>query len=450
MKIVIDQNLIQTINRRGNPEFIKSDIKLTIGMLVSNHIQYFRKGLESIKPLLDAVPSELIIVDTVGPENSDGSLDLAKKYTDKIYHYDWNDNFSEARNVAMDHAKGEWFMYFDDDEYFDDVTEFIDFFKSGECDIYKFGMYYTGDYDTPTHYDKGVAGRMIRRTANTKFVGYVHENFNERFKPTKQFNAFTHHFGYLYQTPEQQRAKMDRNMKLLERELKENGPSAKVCTQIVAQLKGDTPEEANKKCTEYIHALEGTGELENSCGQWLLVASVLLVENWGFIDGVLAIEKNLLEKYKLQETARLVLAHKVASVAYDAQAYDIAADRVKAYFKNLEWLNTHPEERAIQAQLDTSSFMMGDKLYMITMIGAISEFNLKHFEEAYAYIKKINLDYCNDINETKKLREITVLNLEDPKPAKEWYGRFFKEEFFKEPKQRKYLPENVRNKLWQV
>ncbi len=450
MKVSIDQNKIQAVKTPDNPEFIKSDIKLTIGMLVSNHIQYFRKGLEAVKPLLEAVPSELIIVDTVGPEKSDGSLELARKYTDKIYHYDWKDNFSEARNVAMDRAKGEWFMYFDDDEYFDDVTEFIEFFKSGECDIYKFGMYYTGDYTTPTHYDKGAAGRMIRRTANTRFVGYVHEVFNERYGPTKQFNAFTHHFGYLYQTPEQERAKLDRNMKLLEKELKEKGPSARLCCQIVAQLKGDSQEEANKKCTEYIHALEGTGELETSCGQWLLVASVRMLANWGFLDGVLEVEKNLLSRYRLQETAKLVLAHRVASVAYDAQAYDIAADRVKEYFKNLEWLNAHPEERGIQSQLDTPSFMMGDQLYMITMIGAISEFNLKCFENAYAYIKKADLDFCKDIKETKKLIEITVLNLEDPKPAKEWYGRFFKEEFFKEPKQRKFLPENVRNKLWQV
>ncbi len=111
-------------------KYIESDIKLTIGILVSNHIKYIRKSLNAIQPLLKAIPSELIVVDTVGPENSDGSLDVVKEYTDKIYHFDWINDFSAARNVALKNAKGEWFMYFDDDEYFDDVTEFIYFFNT--------------------------------------------------------------------------------------------------------------------------------------------------------------------------------------------------------------------------------------------------------------------------------------------------------------------------------
>ena len=47
-------------------EYIKSDIKLTVGILVSNRKQYIRNVMEALQPLLKAIPSELIIVDTKG------------------------------------------------------------------------------------------------------------------------------------------------------------------------------------------------------------------------------------------------------------------------------------------------------------------------------------------------------------------------------------------------
>ena len=91
---------------------------VTISLLVSNRKDTIRKCLDSIRPLLEAVPSELIVVDTVGPKNSDGSLEIAKEYTEKIVHFDWCNDFAAARNAGLKHAKGEWFLFIDDDECF--------------------------------------------------------------------------------------------------------------------------------------------------------------------------------------------------------------------------------------------------------------------------------------------------------------------------------------------
>ena len=100
-------------------DFIKSPVKLTISLLVSNQIGTIRKCMESLKPILDAVPSELIVVDTVGPENSDGSLDIAREYADQVVRFEWCDDFAAARNAGLSRAKGEWFLYVDDDEWFE-------------------------------------------------------------------------------------------------------------------------------------------------------------------------------------------------------------------------------------------------------------------------------------------------------------------------------------------
>ena len=164
------------------PELIKSDIKLTIGMLVSNHKEYIRKAMEALQPLLKAVPSELIVIDTKGA-GTDGSIEIVREYTDKIYPFTWCNDFSAARNFCLEHARGEWFLYQDDDEWFDDVQEFIDFFTSGESETYFSGYYYTRDYHADGTYSMAIAGRMVRRTVNTRFVGRVHETFNEVFAP---------------------------------------------------------------------------------------------------------------------------------------------------------------------------------------------------------------------------------------------------------------------------
>ena len=261
----------------SGPEFIKSNVKLSIGIIVSNHLKYVKKGMESIKPLLESIPSELIVVDTVGSEKSDGSLDVAKKYTDKIYHFDWVDDFSAARNVAMEHAKGEWFMFFDDDEYFDDVNELISFFSSGDCEKYNAGRYYSGNYYDENHYLKSAVSRLVRRTRQTKFEGIIHEHFNECYYPIKQFKTFTHHFGYLYQTEEQRRLKSRRNIVLLEKQLKTEGINSRTCAHLIQEYIVDDNDEAARMSMVFVSELEKRDSL---IMPWDNGFSLLILEIW--------------------------------------------------------------------------------------------------------------------------------------------------------------------------
>ena len=110
-----------------NPK--KEKLKLSISLLVSNSIDTIEKCMNSLVPLLEQVPSELIIVDTGG---TDGSIDIARKYADKVVPFTWCNDFAKARNAGFFEAKGEWFLFLDDDEWFEDVSEIISFFNSGE------------------------------------------------------------------------------------------------------------------------------------------------------------------------------------------------------------------------------------------------------------------------------------------------------------------------------
>jgi glycosyltransferase involved in cell wall biosynthesis len=432
-------------SRRVDPEFIKSDIKLTVGILVSNQIKYIRRGLEAIKPLLEAVPSELIAVDTVGEEKSDGSLKVVKEYTDKIFHFDWIDDFAAARNVAMDHAKGEWFMFFDDDEVFDDVKELIGFFKTGECEKYYSGSYFVANYRDEEHYQKDVVTRLVRRTKDTRFEGVIHEHFNRVFAPEKQFNAFVHHYGYMFLTKEQFEEKNQRNLRLLEREMETNGKSLKLYVHIVQQLMVPDPEKALKKCDEFLADPDIQTELDTPLGQWLITAKLRITVILGNYRDILECEKQINENYRLSEAARLVTDHRVAFAAFREQDIKTALDRARDYFKQYEWLKSHEDERIRQAIIDMASFLNGERLYIVTRIAAVSELAEGTAEKAYAFVTKLDPDFCEDLEDLRNLTEYTVGKLKDKEKLLDHYRRFYREEFFTDPGLFKFLPDRVRN-----
>ena len=107
----------------------KKEIKLTISLLVSNRKDTVPKCRESLRPLLEQVDSELIITDTGCDEDL---VAYMKRYTDNIVRFKWCNDFAKARNVGLKMAKGQWFMYIDDDEWFENVDELVEFFNSDE------------------------------------------------------------------------------------------------------------------------------------------------------------------------------------------------------------------------------------------------------------------------------------------------------------------------------
>ena len=63
---------------------------------------------------------EIVIVDT---GSDDRTLELARKYTDRIYHFDWCDDFSAAKNYAIAKASHDWILSLDCDEYVEMIDQ---------------------------------------------------------------------------------------------------------------------------------------------------------------------------------------------------------------------------------------------------------------------------------------------------------------------------------------
>ena len=432
------------------PKLIKSNIKLTIGILVSNSIGTIRNCMESIKPLLDAVPSELIVVDTKG-EETDGSIAVVREYTDRIYPFVWCNDFAAARNVCIDHARGEWFLFLDDDEWFDDVRELIDFFKSGECEKYHSAFYYARNYAADGSYSDSIVGRMVRRTVHTRFVGKVHEGFNEVYAPNKHFSCFVHHYGYAFTDEEATKKHQQRNLSILKEELATEGYTPRVCAQMAQELLylSETREEGLRFCMESIEWLEKSGKLMDACSQWLLLASVRAYFSQKEYKKAIAQAEEVFEHYELTQMARMAIAGVAVSAAVDGESYEVIPKYASVYLEGYDWLKKHPEEALLQTNLDMPKYNTERYRAQVLQAGAIVANIMQKFDQAFAYWKQ--LPWEAEWFPASKYKEdllITLRGLEDKTPLIRYYRKFYKEEWFLE-ENREYLPKECREALKQ-
>lgn len=224
---------------------------LTIGMIMKNEEKNLPLCLEGIKPILEAIPSELIIVDT---GSSDNSVEIAKKYTDDVRFFEWCNDFSAARNVSLEGAKGEWYMFLDADEIFTDTKGITDFFKSGEYKKYNSATYVIRNYKDyeKTAYADFIAPRLTKILPDTKFEKAIHEGLNTYGYPLKNIdNAICDHFGYVM-TDETAKNKCRRNLPLILEELRKNPDDSMTYMQLIESYKGIDENEALRYCDEGI------------------------------------------------------------------------------------------------------------------------------------------------------------------------------------------------------
>ena len=76
------------------------------------------KNIEKCLEPLTHYPFEIIYVDT---GSTDRTKELAAKYTDNIYDFEWIGDFSAARNFSLKKASHNYVLVIDCDEYLTDL-----------------------------------------------------------------------------------------------------------------------------------------------------------------------------------------------------------------------------------------------------------------------------------------------------------------------------------------
>ena len=82
---------------------------LSLCMIVKNESFFLRDCLRQAADHVD----EIIVVDT---GSTDSTRDIAREFTNKVFEFEWQDHFADARNYSLEQATGQWVIVLDADE----------------------------------------------------------------------------------------------------------------------------------------------------------------------------------------------------------------------------------------------------------------------------------------------------------------------------------------------
>lgn len=84
-------------------------MKLSLCAIAKNEEIALPKCLSSVKDVVN----EIVILDT---GSTDRTVEIARVFGAKVYHFDWCNDFSAARNQALNYVTGDWILVLDADE----------------------------------------------------------------------------------------------------------------------------------------------------------------------------------------------------------------------------------------------------------------------------------------------------------------------------------------------
>ncbi len=226
-----------------------TSLRLSVCLIAKDEEKFLGNALQSITN----IAHQVVVVDT---GSTDRTVAIAEEHGAEVHQFEWCDDFSAARNFALEHARGDWVLVLDADEIL----------PTGEID------HLCDDLSRPNHLgyrlplvnkikvdqdDNETADgicyvpRLFRNAPSLHFVGRVHEQIYSSVL-ARQIDwqmdsgigtSCLHHFGYAPEV-KKERDKVRRNLKLLEMSIKEQPPEPTLLMNYALDLFNDGQFEA--------------------------------------------------------------------------------------------------------------------------------------------------------------------------------------------------------------
>lgn len=384
---------------------MKNKILLSISILMSGRKET-KKCLDSLKKLINEIPCELIIVDTGCDDNT---LSIIKEYTDIIIPFTWCSDFAKARNVGLERAIGEWFMFMDDDEWFEDTSEIINFFKNGEYKMYNSGCYTVRnflDYDGKKYAD-GKVTRMTRIHEDIKFAGKVHEHLYPLLAPIKVFNSYVHHYGYIFETDKEFIKHTKRNIELLEQLILEDDNLRWVVQILPEYISTGEYRKAIDLAEKTIANLDknnysnGDTKYIGSIYGFLMKAYLFLYE----YSKVINYTERLINSNIITEVAKAYMYKSRVIAFYGLEKYEDSIEAYSKYIDKYNKLHNNNEILFIQGGLLIEGTFSDMELQDATLHAFKSAIELNRLDIIEKYINNYNFEDKNLLNYVQRVEE---------------------------------------------
>jgi len=185
---------------------------LSIVMIARDASRYLEESLRS----LAAVAAEIVFVDT---GSTDATMEIASRHGCRIYRFEWQDDFSRAKNFGIEQARYRWIMSVDSDEVLDREEGKVIIQKALAGGSAPAFLVYQDNLTDTGEVQQQMALRLFRNDPRIRFSNPVHECISESlffhwqdfFPPILDIHL--KHYGYLSGN---RKGKLQRNIALLQ------------------------------------------------------------------------------------------------------------------------------------------------------------------------------------------------------------------------------------------
>ena len=198
--------------------------RLSLCLIARDEAQFIERCIASVVGVAD----EVVVCDT---GSADDTVALACAAGARVVHHVWRDDFSAARNVALEAATGDWVLVLDADEVLAPGAgaALLAALDADELDCGLLPLHHADGLDAAPlevvrgerrHQEPTALARLFRRTPGLAWEGMIHESPSTWLAvPGRRVGlvrAQIVHYGNIPDIRESRR-KADRNLRLLER-----------------------------------------------------------------------------------------------------------------------------------------------------------------------------------------------------------------------------------------
>lgn len=242
---------------------MKPIVLLSQCMIVKNEEKNIRQALSWGKGIV----CEQIVVDT---GSSDHTVQIAEEMGAKVFRFPWNNDFSAAKNFALEQAGGEWIAFLDADEYFseEDTKKILPLLKRLER------QFSTGERpqivrsmlanlnDSGKVFSTAMQSRIFRNSPLLRYENKIHEQLsfkgNGKIITLDATDELTiYHTGYS-DAAYKETGKIERNLSLLKQEVERDPENYNAWSYLGDTLLAEGKLEESESA--YNHVMEHMGE----------------------------------------------------------------------------------------------------------------------------------------------------------------------------------------------
>ncbi len=386
-------------------------------LIVKNEEQFLENCLNSLKDQVN----EIIIVDT---GSTDTTVEIAKKYTDKVYFHPWEDSFCKARNQALGYATCDWIFQIDADEEImseNAPTLHTEIKNAENCDIIYVKIYSSFENGKKTSLHN--YGRLFRNNSLIHYKGNIHEQVTggtkEYFSSIKLW-----HYGYDVDDEKAQN-KFERTAGLLKKEIEKDPENPVHHHNIsVSYLSRKMYEEAINEANKAIELSDALNDNSN-----LYLWSHYIASMGCFCTGRLEEAKKYAEKSLNRNPEHLDSNYMLTVIAFDEGRWDDVIGYGDVFFKIIKDIENKKENITLETSINDGSLVhtiMGHASYFRNSFQEMENYYEKALDEAdkrWLTLRKIgnyHMEKSGDLVIAEKYFKQAIKEAPDEKSI--WYS----------------------------